>query len=144
MACGTDEGAIHIWDLGSARKVTTLYGHRGPVWALSYSCGTGALLASGGADETVRLWANAEACEAAGAAAEGGANGAATGFSSGRGILPAGTSASPLYRPLEEYRTKASATISLSFTSRNLLLAAGAFSPEKSVVVAQPQPSHKT
>ncbi len=47
MACGTDEGSIHIWDLGSARRVATLQGHVGPVWSLAYSCGSGAVLASG-------------------------------------------------------------------------------------------------
>ena len=129
---------MHIWDLGSARKVALLTGHRGPVWSLSYSSGSGALLASGGADETVRLWANVEACglsteeaAAGGASAVPGARGAALSLSAGASSSPA------LYRPLEAYRTKASATISVSFTARNLLLAAGAFSLEKSVVVSQ-------
>jgi hypothetical protein len=38
------------------RRVALLEGHDGPVWSLSYSQGTGALLASGGADLTLRLW----------------------------------------------------------------------------------------
>ena len=139
VVCGTDEGTIHVWDLGSARKVASLTGHRGPVWSLSYSSGTGALLASGGADETVRLWANVEAC---GLTAEEAAAGGTSAVSRGaRGAvvpLSAGASSSPAqYRPLEAYRTKASATISVCFTSRNLLLAAGAFSLEKSAVVSQ-------
>ena len=103
-----------MWDLGSARKISTLQGHRGPVWSLSFSAGPGALLASGGADETVRLWANTEACAAA--------------------MNPgpeAAAAASIPYRALEAYKTKASPAISVCFTARNLLLAAGAFSLEK-------------
>ena len=117
VACGTDEGSILVWDLGTARKVSNLQGHCGPVWSLSYSGGSGALLASGGADETVRLWANAEACAAALTGPE--AEAAAT-----------AATATP-YRALETYRTKASPAISVYFTARNLLLAAGAFSLEK-------------
>ena len=47
VACGTDDGSIHVWDLGSARKVASLQGHVGPVWSLAYSHGAGAILASG-------------------------------------------------------------------------------------------------
>ena len=37
------------WNLAEARKVATAKQHKGPVWSLSYSAGTGDLLASGDA-----------------------------------------------------------------------------------------------
>ncbi|EFJ45389.1 hypothetical protein VOLCADRAFT_63754, partial [Volvox carteri f. nagariensis] len=59
LAAGTDEGQVLVWDLGTARRLAAsppAASHSGPVWALCYSNGDGTLLASGGADETVRLW----------------------------------------------------------------------------------------
>ncbi|GIL98625.1 hypothetical protein Vretimale_3968, partial [Volvox reticuliferus] len=84
LAAGTDEGQVVVWDLGTARRRAAsppAASHSGPVWSLSYSQGDGTLLASGGADETVRLWRND-------------LGGVAPGISSGGGV-DAG-SASPL------------------------------------------------
>lgn len=143
-----------MWDLGTARRVAAAppsAAHTGAVWSLAYSQGDGCVLASGGADETVRLWRNdtGEALAAAGVAAadggtgadgegggaevgEGAADGAAEGGKEGgkdgksgkedKGGKPAGP-----YAQLGRYRTKSSPVVSLAFSSRNLLLAAGPF-----------------
>ncbi|PNW75451.1 hypothetical protein CHLRE_12g526950v5 [Chlamydomonas reinhardtii] len=154
IAAGSDEGGVTVWDLGTARRVAAAppsAAHTGAVWSLAYSQGDGCVLASGGADETVRLWRNdtGEALAAAGVAAadggtgadgegggaevgEGAADGAAEGGKEGgkdgksgkedKGGKPAGP-----YAQLGRYRTKSSPVVSLAFSSRNLLLAAGPF-----------------
>lgn len=58
LASADANGVISTWDLGSARQVATSSIHSGPVWSLDYSYGSGKLLASGGADCTVRLWSD--------------------------------------------------------------------------------------
>lgn len=35
------------WDLGSARRLASMHGHRSAVWSLAFSHGAGSLLASG-------------------------------------------------------------------------------------------------
>ena len=48
LAAGCSDGSIAVWDLGQARRVASFTEHRGPVWSLSFSGGSGnALLASG-------------------------------------------------------------------------------------------------
>ena len=47
LTSADDEGSIITWNLAEARKVATAKQHRGAVWSLSYSAGTGDLLASG-------------------------------------------------------------------------------------------------
>ncbi len=63
MACGTDDGMVHVWDLGSARKVSMLEGHVGPVWSLSYSQWPGNILASGERRKHERDWREAQPTE---------------------------------------------------------------------------------
>eukprot|EP00197_Chlamydomonas_leiostraca_P005250 CAMPEP_0202881366 /NCGR_PEP_ID=MMETSP1391-20130828/36419_1 /ASSEMBLY_ACC=CAM_ASM_000867 /TAXON_ID=1034604 /ORGANISM="Chlamydomonas leiostraca, Strain SAG 11-49" /LENGTH=424 /DNA_ID=CAMNT_0049564039 /DNA_START=6 /DNA_END=1280 /DNA_ORIENTATION=- len=119
VAVGGEDGAILIWDLGTARRLATLTGHVGPVWSLAHSWGDGACLASGGADETVRLWSLeqiAASQKAAGAAAGGGGD---------DGAKPA----KPLsLQPMSVYRTKSTPVSHVQFSFRNLLLGAGCFS----------------
>ncbi|KAL2613132.1 hypothetical protein R1flu_024824 [Riccia fluitans] len=111
MASGDEDGAIMMWDLGSGRCVMPLMGHTGCVWTLAFS-GEGSLLASGAADSTVRLWdVNASAK-----------------FS--RSEDKAG--AVKRLRLLKTLPTKSTPVYSLRFSRRNLLLAAGAFSPPSS------------
>ena len=56
LAAGTDDGSISIYDVGNAKRMALLEGHVGPVWSCSFSKGAGTLLATGGADQTVRVW----------------------------------------------------------------------------------------
>ncbi|KAG2498907.1 hypothetical protein HYH03_003098 [Edaphochlamys debaryana] len=143
LAVGTDDGLVAVWDLGSARRIAAsppAASHAGPVWSLAYSQGDGAVLASGGADETVRLWRNdlaeanagsAEGAAAGGSGAAGAAGaGAGAGAAGGRGgpaAAAAGGAGGGVYGPIGTYRTKSSPVVSLSYSSRNLLLAAGPF-----------------
>lgn len=46
---------IRIWDLGSGRQITSMSGHGGSIFSLEYSR-DGTMIASGGADDSVRLW----------------------------------------------------------------------------------------
>ncbi len=120
LAAGTEEGVVALWDLASARRLAAsppATCHVGPVWSLSYSQGDGAVLASGGADETVRLWRNEQGEVTAAAEASGGA--AVVGTDAGAGVAP--------YGMIGCYRTKSSPVVSLQFTGRNLLMAAGPF-----------------
>ena len=55
-ASASDDGGVLVWDLGTAKCSHAFQGHRGPVYSLDHSGGRGNLLASGGEDETVRLW----------------------------------------------------------------------------------------
>ncbi|KAL6765640.1 WD40-repeat-containing domain protein [Haematococcus lacustris] len=102
LACaGAQDGSIVTWDLGNARRMSTLTGHVGPVWSLAFSLSDGSVLASGGADETVKLWSVA-----------------VTGND--------GTTA-PAGKPglLHSYNTKSSSVTHVQYSRRNLLLAAG-------------------
>ncbi|GFR43957.1 hypothetical protein Agub_g5100 [Astrephomene gubernaculifera] len=142
VAVGTDSGRLAVWDLGTARRLAASQpaaSHAGAVWALSYSQGEGTLLASGGADETVRLWRNDLAeppAEAGGAGASGStpaggpAGAASAGAGKGQGTGAEGGvrgAGSGPYGPVGQYRTKSSPVVSLHFNGRNLLLAAGPF-----------------
>jgi transcription initiation factor TFIID subunit 5 len=62
LAAGCDDGSIAVWDLGSAQAQAQLAGHTSAVHTLAWSHGSGTVLASGGADCTVRLW-SAPLCE---------------------------------------------------------------------------------
>jgi WD40 repeat protein len=50
-----EPGEIVLWDLATHEKRLTLRGHVGDIWALAFN-GDGSLLASGGVDNTVKLW----------------------------------------------------------------------------------------
>lgn len=114
-----------MWDLAAAKRQARLTGHSRAVWSLAYSQGDGSILASGGADCTVRLW-DAKAAEAA--AGSGGGpgqqqqqrGGAAAAAQGGGGKGGSG----PLL--LETFRTKATPVFGLRFSTRNLLLCGGA------------------
>jgi transcription initiation factor TFIID subunit 5 len=114
------------------------------VWSLSYSRGTGSLLASGGADNTVRLWsapkannsmvslvAEAKAAAQTGSAAAGrpSEDGGGGGGAGGGGAAAAAAAAVKPYQQLRAYRTRATPVAHVAFTPRNLLLAGGAWAP---------------
>jgi transcription initiation factor TFIID subunit 5 len=46
---------IKLWDIGSGKVIKSLKGHEASVYSLEFSK-NGGLLASGSADDTVRLW----------------------------------------------------------------------------------------
>ena len=144
-----------------------LEGHEGPVWSMSYSHGCGSVLATGGADRTVRLYsmpkgdnvleaineelaaaAAAEAVDSASAAATGrsagrlgGLAGAATGGASGLGYAAHHTAAHwPPYQLVRTFTTRATPVIHVGFTCRNLLLAGGPWSLQ---LVAKPKKGGK-
>lgn len=54
VAVGASDGAVRVWALNNGRVIDVLTGHQGPVGALAF--GPGNVLASGAADQTVRLW----------------------------------------------------------------------------------------
>src|SRR5262249_15248045 len=55
VLCGTTNGAIDVWDHDKGKRVARWVGHNGRSTALAIAP-LGGLVASGGADHTVRLW----------------------------------------------------------------------------------------
>lgn len=56
MLLASNEGReIHLWDMETGRKITTLTGHTAEVQSVAFSL-DGSQLASGSLDETIRLW----------------------------------------------------------------------------------------
>lgn len=133
LASADAGGTLVAWDLAASKRLATASQHKGPVWSLAYSQGDGALLASGGADNTVRIW-NAKPAAAGGAAGQqpgGTAAGAAAAQQQGQGAAggqqPGGGAAgSEPYGLLATWRTKMTPVFGLRFTTRNLLLGSGA------------------
>lgn len=115
LAVGSEDGVVTVWDVAGARRLGAAQQHAGPVWALAASRGEGALLASGGADNTVRFWNLQEAVAAGGDAA-------------GKAAAPAAEARPPAGVPglLKTFQTKATPVFALHFTQRNLLLGTGA------------------
>lgn len=141
LAVAGESRDIELWDISLGTRVTTLRGHTKAVWSLDYSK-DGSVLASGGADNTVRLWrADQAAVGAAAGAADAGAGGVnANGVAAsspvlgkrvrggrigGGGAGEAGKSSALL----ATLRTKKTPIHLVHFTRRNLLIAAGSFSP---------------
>ena len=52
---GSDDNTIRLWDTDSAAEVFSFTGHTGWVWSVAYAP-DGCFVASGGGDNTVRLW----------------------------------------------------------------------------------------
>ncbi|KAI3425901.1 hypothetical protein D9Q98_007874 [Chlorella vulgaris] len=134
MATADASGAVIVWDLATSKRLASTKEHRGPVWSLAYSQGEGALLASGGADNTVRIWnakpgagaaaAAGDAQRRAGAPAAAQAAAAAAGATAQGG--GAGGSGGEPYAQLCTWRTKLTPVYGLRFSTRNLLLGSGA------------------
>ena len=101
ISTADDSGIIHSWDLDSARCFKTMLGHENAVYSLDYSGGGGEILASAGADDTVRIWDHKDGLE-----------------SVVTGIIPK-------IAPTKTFRTKNCPVVNAQFTRRNLLLAFG-------------------
>ena len=114
MASGSDDGGVLVWDLGTSKATHAFTGHRGAVYSMDYSGGNGKVLASGGADETVRLW------DVSG-------RGGVAGVSEAGGL--AGAGANNKGGAMRTLRTKSTPVCAVQFTRRNLLLAMGARAP---------------
>ncbi|KAL0220838.1 hypothetical protein RCL1_000692 [Eukaryota sp. TZLM3-RCL] len=56
LAISTVNGDVFLWDLAQRQYVGYTRGHDGPVNSLSFSKGSGTILATGGSDSTVKLW----------------------------------------------------------------------------------------
>ncbi|KXN71671.1 WD40 repeat-like protein [Conidiobolus coronatus NRRL 28638] len=53
IVSGSEDGAINVFETSSGKKLHTLKGHKGGVWALEYVDNT---LVSGSTDKTIRIW----------------------------------------------------------------------------------------
>jgi transcription initiation factor TFIID subunit 5 len=100
VIAGSQEGKIIVWDLGEAKILGELQGHLKPVWSLSFSNDASNLLATGGADGTVRIWDY-------------------------KSVVSSDKDQTKSV-PLVDWVTKRTSVIALRFTSRNLLMGVGA------------------
>ena len=122
MSSGGDDGSVLTWDLGTSRCVNQFAGHTGPVNSLEYAYGRGDLLASGGADETVRLWDTS-----VGSDSDGVTN------SKLRKTAPGGQGGDVSVQkkgPTQTLHTKNTPVCAVQFTGRNVLLAMGVRAPK--------------
>eukprot|EP00041_Stephanoeca_diplocostata_P035772 m.1273976 g.1273976 ORF g.1273976 m.1273976 type:complete len:159 (+) comp24756_c0_seq13:2268-2744(+) len=129
---------IVLWDLSTGTKITTYKGHTDVIHSIAFS-GEGSLLASGGADNTVRIWdvqsetgnplvENTASPEADGTTA--GATNGTVGTLGGNPITsveraPGGTE---FGIELATFPTKRTPVLLAAFTNKNLLLVGGPFS----------------
>ena len=105
LASAGEDKAVKLWDLAEGKLIHTFEGHTDVVWSLSFSR-EGTVLASGSADHTVRLWdVNCPA-------------------SKRPEPPPAYENSSGLLKSL---LTKSTPVAKVQFSSRNILLAGGAF-----------------
>lgn len=112
IVIGCHDGEVSVWDTASAQRMAACRLHSGAVWTVSVSRGEGSVLASGGADGTLRLWNLADSQSqprpSAGAPLRSLPMGGCMGL-------------------LQKYRTKATPILRLHWSHRNLLLGTGAF-----------------
>ena len=145
LASADDKGTIFLWNLENGKRINVLRGHgRGGVWALTWSV-EGTVVASCGADGTVRAWnpiplnASAESGGIGSGAQPGSGKGdgkdvkkSATvgpGVAAGGNLGGKKEDAKVSHEQIAVYQTKQSPVYQVEFTAMNLLLAAGAFLP---------------
>ncbi|XP_069836327.1 transcription initiation factor TFIID subunit 5 [Dendropsophus ebraccatus] len=117
LASGSSDARVLLWDIGHGLMVGELKGHTNTVYALKFSR-DGEVLASGSMDNTVCLWDAIKAFEDL----------ETDDFTSATGHINLHENSQDLL--LGSYMTKSTPVTHLHFTRRNLLLAAGAYSPQ--------------
>ncbi|XP_053548425.1 transcription initiation factor TFIID subunit 5 [Bombina bombina] len=116
LATGGSDGRVLLWDIGHGLMIGELKGHTNTVYALKFSR-DGEILASGSMDNTVKLWDSTRAFEDL----------ETDDFTSSTGHITLPDNSHELM--LGSFLTKSTSVVHLHFTRRNLLLAAGAYSP---------------
>jgi transcription initiation factor TFIID subunit 5 len=137
LASADDAGNIVLWNLETGRRKKRMRGHaKGGIWSLSWSVES-SVLVSAGADKTVRVWdVLQETTESSGKGADGPAktDGAlttkgATGttVTTKKAAKETGVSADQI----SAFPTKDSPVYKVHFTRMNLVLAGGAYLPQR-------------
>ncbi|KAF2130116.1 WD40 repeat-like protein [Dothidotthia symphoricarpi CBS 119687] len=139
LASADDAGNIILWTLETGRRKKRMRGHgKGGIWSLSWSVES-SVLVSAGADKTVRVWdVLQETSESSGKAADGSTaktDGAlATKGASGTTVSGAKKAAKETGVSADQisaFPTKDSPVYKVQFTRMNLVLAGGAYLPQK-------------
>ncbi|USP73266.1 hypothetical protein yc1106_00540 [Curvularia clavata] len=136
LASADDAGNIILWTLETGRRRKRMRGHgKGGIWSLSWSVES-SVLVSAGADKTVRVWdvlqetsdkaADGAAAKTDGAMTTKGASG--TTVTSKKANKETGVSADQI----SVFPTKDSPVYKVQFTRMNLVLAGGAYLPQRS------------
>ncbi|OCT69991.1 transcription initiation factor TFIID subunit 5 [Xenopus laevis] len=117
LSSGATDGRVLLWDVGHGLMVGELKGHTNTIYALRFSR-DGDILSSGSMDNTVRLWDAVKTFEDLDT----------DDFATSAGHINFHENSQDLL--LGTFITKSTPVVHLHFTRRNLLLAAGAYTPQ--------------
>ncbi len=134
LATADDAGTIILWDLGKGHLKKRMRGHgKGGIWSLSWSAES-TVLASGGADGTVRIWDVEIPNDASGQGriiGEGGAGQKIDGSAAATGAATKkkGKDVVVTSDQISAFPTKKSPVYKVKFTRGNFVVAGGAYLP---------------